>query len=286
METIGQPRYGSAVRYHRAALASILIATACGDGGGFPDAAPPDSPPPGGTFTLSWTVNGSSGSNLPAACDDAGATDILIGYRRTGSAAGDNIVFRCSEGTSTSPTLPPGDYIIDIGLPLAGVEDPIVILPLQVTLTSGNDTALDPVDFVFAAIGSLVLEIQAVFDALPRANCIPIAQAGAGIDSVLISLVKDSACVSTTFDIAAGATWPAGTYPSDCSTSYLSCIDSDQLLTAADMPSGEYSVSISGFTGGFPCWSGTRTVRVPAVNQTGQFEAGLSYVEGANCPAL
>src|SRR5688572_783510 len=80
-------------------------ALGCGSGGGFPDAPPIDSPPPGGTFKLDWAVHDSNGTAI--SCDDVGASWVNALVRNRAAVGGSTEVFTCSNLTSTSPPIPP-----------------------------------------------------------------------------------------------------------------------------------------------------------------------------------
>jgi len=116
-------------------LACVFFVAACGSGGGFPDARPPDGPPPMGAFSVTWTVTDAMGKPIPCTfkfgttnCD----TDLAAGYKMLScTASGGNWVAVFQTGTldgtptffpiddvpsaqlETMPaTLPPPDYVM------------------------------------------------------------------------------------------------------------------------------------------------------------------------------
>jgi hypothetical protein len=85
---------------------------------------------------------------------------------------------------------------------------------------------------------------------------------------VVISL-RDGAgdCTPTDFDIAAGATLPAGTYSSDCAVAF-DCIEGDQQITATGVVGGQRSLEIVGLIGDGPCYETNVGFTMPGNDET------------------
>ena len=76
-------------------------------------------------------------------------------------------------------------------------------------------------------------------------------------------------CTPVTFDIAAGATQPAGTYTTDCTTpAAYACIESDQdVIARPTIPTGSYRLRVVGQSGGTDCWLKQAQFDVPAAGE-------------------
>jgi hypothetical protein len=109
--------------------------------------------------------------------------------------------------------------------------------------------------------GSLVLS----FAALPATtNCKPARMNGAGITGITITLVQVAGgCAPVTF-IRSRGTAQLGTYTVNCSSpAVATCIETDETLTVASMPSQRYTIQVRGKIGAIDCWTNDDTLDVP-----------------------
>ena len=236
----------------------LVVAVGCGSGGGFPDARPIDAPPPGGTFSLDWSLTNTS--NQPITCDEIGGLSVTALLRNRDVQGGSTEVFTCGTLMGTSQALVPGIY--DIDFELNGVSGLIATAPKQmgIVVTSGGNVQLAPVAFSVDATGGMKLHFTTNH---AGGNC----AAGAGITQTTITLSKVStgACSPVTFTIAAGATQPASTYTVNCTTPAIGpCIDDDQELSVSGIPSGTYVIHVRGKAGA-DCWKNDDQLPVPPV---------------------
>lgn len=237
-----------------------LMWSACRSGEATPDASFVDAPPSQGTLSLSWRLTDGTGDITCA--DVAGLSVRMLVTPAIGGFA-DIDIFGCTAGSVTSRGFDATTYDVRLELSAAAglLATPVVIN--DVVVEPGRDTNLGEFVFEVPAIGNLQFTIDS--DSLGL-NCDP-APGGGGISSVVFEL-RDAANQCTgTFDIAAGATQPAGTYASDCSTAY-GCIENDQPITVSNIPSGSYRLIIRADKGGLPCYERTSQFEVPGNNLT------------------
>ncbi len=260
-------------------LTSVIAAClcACGDGGGFPDAAPPDAPPPGGTFSLAWTLT--NAAHMPITCADVGASSVVVTLRDRAKEGGFTETFACSEGHGTSPAVPPAIY--DLDFELTGGGQTLATSPRQgmVTIGSNMDVDLMPISFAVDATGAMDLRLTAN---KPGGNCKPVSAMGAGITAMTITLVHTAgACEPVTFTITAGSTKPGGTYTVNCTSPQTApCIETDQNLNVVTMPSGGYTIHVRGKIGTADCYKNDDTLQVPSVGRTLTTTLNLGYQMG------
>lgn len=250
-------------------LAAVAAAGAAGgcegcDGGGFVDAAPPDSPPPG-TLSLTWAVTDANGQ--PISCDQIGAQAVTLSIRKAGAAVGETAVFSCSSGGGTTQGFGPGTYVVDFEL--VDTAGRLATLPRRggIVVESGRDTPLGESVFEVNAVGGLDLALKA---SGALSNCGPANQMGAAWNNVTISLTRPGGvCQPGTVMVTAGAMGGmAGTYTLTCPTpATLPCIESDQRLTAMGLPSDAYTIHIRGLAGGNQCWINDDPIQVPALGR-------------------
>ncbi|MGE0402231.1 MAG: DUF1833 family protein [Kofleriaceae bacterium] len=262
---------------------ALLSLAACGDGGGFPDAPGPDSPPPNGTFSLAWSVTDEGGA--PVTCEQVGAQTVTAVLRSPAIQGGSTEVFSCSSGMATSPGIAPGEYQIDFELNGAPSTAPVIkTAPRQdIQIKSNENTTLMPISFAVNAKGGLALSLSAL--GVTAGNCETTANMGAGIDQLTITLERtsDVSCAAVTFDVSAGAMGTAGTYTVNCSTpATIGCLDADQVLSVADMASGGYRIHIRGRSG-TDCYVNDDLLAVPALGMTLTRTLNLAKTTGA-CP--
>jgi len=260
-------------------LCLLGAVAACGGGGGFPDARVIDAPVPTATFSLTWTL--SDASSQPLACDRVGATTVTVLAHNQAFDGGQTEVFTCSTGMGTSQKVFPGTW--DFDFQLTSATGVLTTVPGQhgVTLTAGQNTALQPLAFSVDATGGLSLTL-----ATNRSGGNCAAQPGGGdIQSTTITLVhsSDQSCEPVTFTISG-----AGTYMVNCVNAVQApgCIDSNQTLTVASMPSDGYTIHVrSTVSGGSTCWSNNDSLQVPPMGQTLTKTLNLAYATGTSgCP--
>lgn len=249
----------------RFSIGLYLLLAACGGGGGFPDAPSPDDPGPTGNFMVTWSVIDQNNEPLP--CERIAAQTVTTLAHNLAYEGGTPEAFSCSTGMGTSQALVPGTYEMDFEL--YGVSGLLAKGEKQVPVTiAGNQTTtLDPVTFQVEALGGLELALST---GKPGGNCGATTADGAGIEQVSITLKhgSDGTCEPITLTISDGATQPGGTYTIDCANPVeRPCIESDQVLSATDVPSDAYSITVQGKVGGKVCWLNGDSIQVPPLKQ-------------------
>lgn len=245
----------------RLAVASLLTAlsvvAACGDGGGFPDAALPDSAPPGGTVSIAWSVTDANAQPIP--CGRVLAQSVTMVLVNRNIAGGSTEVFPCSSSMGTSSPLRPGTY--DIRFELRGTIGMLATAPEQmaVEIVSGQNTELAPLAFSVDATGGMELTLDA---GKTGGNCAAMAMMGAGITQATITLrhTANGMCEPVTFTLSGG-----GTYTVNCATPTVlpRCIETTETLTVDAMPSGsDYLIQVRA-RGTGNCYTNDDTLAVP-----------------------
>ena len=259
-----------------------VVATlfACGDGGGFPDAREIDAPPPPGRFTIAWSVTDANGA--PVTCDQIGAISVTVSLRNRAVQGGFTEVFTCGTGMGTSEGIAPGRYDLTFSLVGPG-GDPmmdgllVTAAPEQdVEITSGAETALAPLTFAVQATGGLALTVDAP---ATGDNCAPVAQQGAGITAMTLSLERGGVCQPVTLMVG---TMP---YTVNCTTpTPRACIENTETITATNLPSGTYTIRIRGSRGADECFSNNDQLPVPPLGRTLTRALNLAQAQSpANC---
>lgn len=263
-------------------VASIAVAAAAASGctgcddGGFPvDAAMPDATLRG-TVSLAWSLTDLNGR--PIQCDEVGATFVFLELRSKSTLSGTVASFSCGNSPSMSPPLEVGAY--DIRFELHGPALTSVPAPMQsdVVIAANEDTRLQPVTFAVDTTGQLVLGVTAP----PRAtNCGGTSMMGAGITTMTITLVRgDGGCAPVTFVRTRGST-TVGNYTVNCSSPQVSsCIENDETLTVASLPSGPYTIHVRGKIGAADCWANDDTFSVPAQGKARVDTLNLAFKSG------
>jgi hypothetical protein len=227
------------------------LVAGCGDDAGPPDARVPDSAPANGTISLTWSI--ADGATV-LTCAQVGSQVVGLTVREVDSPFAQTDAVSCSAGAGAT-SVAPGTY--DVTVSLGGVDVPDVSFQ-DLVVTSGQDTAAGDAHFEVQAIGGFSFQMVAG----AGGNC------AGGVDAVSLALaLLDGTCVPATFDIAAGASNPADTYTTSCTTPapYPGCIESDQLVTAQPtIATGSYRLHIDADVGGSTCWSRTPQFDVPA----------------------
>jgi hypothetical protein len=262
----------------------ITLSTACGGGGGFPDArVKEDAPPPTGTFKLAWSLV--DANNAAITCDRVTGQVVVATLRSTDIVGGMTEVFTCATGMGESQGIAPGNYSIDFELD-GGTGSGMTLASVpkmdNVQITSGSSTALPPIVFQVDATGNLAAHIAAV-KAGTTSNCAAVAAGGAAITSMTLTMteVSGGAC-ETGVMFAIGPSTMGGTattsFMVDCGAPMdLGCIETDQTVTATGMPSGNYLVHVRGDVGAAECWKNDDQLAVPAAGGTKTTTLNLGF---------
>lgn len=260
----------SAMSAVRGVVLSTVLVAACGDGGGFADARPIDSPPAPGAFSLAWTVKDTVGNVLP--CDQIGAQTVTVLTRNRAVQGGSTEVFTCGTLMGSAQGLTPGTY--DMDFELGGVGGAvgtgiIATSPKQmgVVIKSGETIALMPLAFAVDATGGIKLNITAN---KPGGNCGSVANNGAAITGMTLTLqhTTGGACEPVTFTFPANATLPGGSYTVNCGApSVAPCIEADQQLSVAGVKSDGYQLRVRGKKAAADCWTNDDTMSVPPLGR-------------------
>ena len=246
-----------------ARVVALAALTACGGGGGFPDAAGPPDATPTGTFSVDWSlVKMADGS--PLACDPIGAQSVTLVLRNRAKEGGFTEVFSCTSKTGTTPLQEIGTY--DINFELNGISGLIATGAEQrgVVISEGADTKLAPVTFTVNAVGALNLSVDAQ---KPGGNCAPLANNGAGITTMSIALnhASGGACEPVTLMIGAVP------YTVNCANpTKVACFEKTVAITAPSVPSDNYLIHIRADQSGpnVNCYSNDDSMRVPPNGMT------------------
>lgn len=263
------------------ALGALGLVGACGSGGGFPDAPGRDGPPANGTFSLAWSLTDTNGG--PLTCDRIGAQEVTVLAHNRAFEGGLTEVFSCSTGSGTSEGLVPGTY--DLQFELDGASGALATAPPQlgVMIPSGGTAQLAPLTFAVDATGALALNLST---GKPGGNCGATSAMGAGITGTTITLVhaSDGACAPITLQVSAGASGTAGTYTINCTTPMTTgCLEADQTLTAAGVPSDNYTIHVTGLVGASACWTNNDSIQVPALGKTLMRTLNLAHQMTPGC---
>jgi hypothetical protein len=243
----------------------LCALAACGGGGGFPDARVIDAPPTG-TFALTWSVI--DHESQPISCERIAGQSMTVLTRNLAFEGGSTQVFSCSTGMGQSQAVVAGTYELNFeltgtfGLLARGEPQRSVVIPPHGT------KELDPVVFQVPALGNVELQVSS---GQSGGNCAANNAGGAGIDAMTITLARNSdlACQPVTFDISAGATRPAGSYTIDCANPVqVPCIEHDQVLSAAMIPSDGYTVRVRGRVNQKDCWINNDSIQIPPLDKT------------------
>lgn len=240
---------------------AVCVLAACGDTGGFPDAAVPDAAPTG-TFSLMWSVIDQD--SAPLACSRiSGQTMTMLAHNKAFSG-GETQIFTCDGAMGQTQAMIAGTY--DLGFELHGTSGVLATAPqrMNVELAPNTNTPLTPpVVFQVEALGDVAFQLAAIG---VTGNCAA-APGGAGIETMTIALTRnsDGACEPITLAISGG-----GTYTVNCTSPVeVACIESDQVLTASDISSDGYTIRVRGNTSTADnCWINNDTIQVPPLGLT------------------
>lgn len=230
-----------------------------------------------GQVQILWTI---AIGGHPVTCATAGAVSVQL---RLHPASGSDLLFGypCADGHALSSPVPVGPY--DAMLSLISADGALFgTLPAQhlsVDAAQGAQgapfafdlsTGFGHVDLSLAALGT-VSHCAAQPD-------------GAGITAQVLTLRDaEGVCIPVTFQrIRAGV--PNGTYTVNCATPVAGpCIEQDETLSVDALPSGPYTISVTGLTGDAHqiCWFGHDVLQVPASSYAKTVQ--LSRVGGQGC---
>jgi len=242
------------------ACALLISVPACKKGTFSPDAGVTDAAFEQGTLSFSWKLT--DGTNDITCGQVAGISMRVLITPAIGGFA-DIDIFNCDVGQVTTRPFDANTYNVRLELSAAAGLLAEAVVINDVVLPQGGNTDLGEFVFEVPIQGSFKFLIDA--DALGL-NC-DAAPGGGGINNVTFALRDASNQCVGTFDIAAGATQPAGTYVSDCVTAF-GCIENDQEITVSDLTSGPYRLTITADKGGLPCYSRSPQFDVPGNNLT------------------
>jgi len=252
----------------------------CGGGDGFADAAVDAAVP--GTVTLAWSLTDLSGN--PITCAQIGANTIALQLQGR-KTAGVLVSLSCDRGSGTSQPVAPDTY--DVSIELHGVGLTTVVVPDQnkVVVHPGADTPLAPVVFQVDPTGGLVVALLAVPQITSNCGDPP---AGAGITATTITLQHETTgpCEPVTFTHTKGATVLAP-YKINCSSPLVvNCIENDESLSIASLPSGPYTIHIVGKINNAACWKNDDALQVLPQGKSQSIAFNLAYHrETVGCPA-
>jgi hypothetical protein len=229
-------------------LASLAGCGGCGGDDGFPIDATTIVVP--GTATLAWTITDPSGHPITCAQIGANAVVLQLTGRKT---AGVLASLACDQGSGKTQDLPPDTY--DVSIELHGAKLTPVVVPdqLGVIVAPGRDTMLAAVTFKVDPNGGLALSFKAVPQLTTNCGQPP---TGAGITTTTIALQHEVSgpCEPLTFTHTKGAVVLAP-YTVNCgSPMVVGCIETDETLAAASVPSGAYTIHVIGKINGADCW--------------------------------
>ena len=266
------------LRFDMARLTALyLLLAACGGGGGFPDAPEPDARP-SGKFSVDWSVIDSNSS--PLSCDRIAAQSMTVLMHNREFEGGSTEAFGCNTGSGTSQSVIAGTY--DMDFELSGTFGVLQRAPSQhsIEIVPNTTTRLAALTFQIDATGALALTLAS---GKQGGNCEPVNQnpPGAGIDTMSITLnhASDStACEPITLNIAAGTTRPATVYTINCTTPVdAPCIEADQTISAAGVPSDAYTIRVRGKIANKVCWSNDDSIQLPPLGKVLMRTLNLGY---------
>jgi len=257
------------------------LAGGCGGGEGFASDAAIDAAVPG-TVTLAWSLADPSGN--PITCAQVGASTVALQLqgRRT---AGVPVSLSCDHSPATSQLLAPDTYDVSIELHGAGLTSVVVPDQNNVVVRPGANTQLGPVVFKVDPTGALVASLHAGPQITSNCGGPP---SGAGIATTTIALQHDAngPCEPITFTHTKGTT-TLEPYTVNCSApQVVGCIENDESLSVASLPSGPYTIHIVGKINAAACWKNDDSLQIPAQGKTQTTVFNLSYhPEIPGCPA-
>lgn len=245
--------------FRRLFVPVALVAIGC-DGSGFPDAPLPDATT-FGNVSVAWKLVDAEGNAV--ACDRVGARTVGLTLRDQNGIAGVPASFSCGNSPSTTQLIKTGTYNIGFQLNGDGGTITTAMDQIGVEVTAGATAVVDPVTFVVDAKGGLTLALRAQG---ATSNCKP---DGAGITGTTLTMVDaGGACAAITFVRSRGGA-QTGTYTVNCAAPAVApCLETDETLSVAAMPSGPYTMHVRGKVGATDCWKNDDALQVPAQSKT------------------
>jgi hypothetical protein len=235
-----------------------------------------DAPTAKGTFSLQWAVDNATGSAI--SCDSIGGSTVNVTAHGLDVLGGTSDAFTCSRLSATSDPLPIGNY--DIEIELDGMIGTLATGPEQhaVAIATNANTPLPPVQFTVDATGGLQLKISS---GKAGGNCVA-APGGAGITGMSITLFDSTnTCVPVTFAVAADATHGAAPYVVNCTTPTVGpCIENDQTVSLAGIPSGNYTIHVVGSVAAAACYRNNDGLPVPPLGHDLTRTLNLAFQTG------
>jgi hypothetical protein len=222
-----------------------------------------------GTLSLQWSIT--DGTNTLTCADVGSGVSVRLIATPSAGGSGQIDAFSCDSGMGTSRAIPAGNYNVTVELRVSSGSLASPVNVNGVDVNAGSDTALDPISFSVTPSGNFTFMVGTE----ASGNNCDSPPTGGGISEISIELRdKAGACMAATFDIAAGAGQPAGTYTTTCpagaSFSIASgCgVEKDQLITVTGVSSGAHSMVITANKEGTTCWRRSPQFIVPANNLT------------------
>ena len=253
----------------------MVVMVACGGGNDVPDAALPDVAPAPGRFSASWNI---FAGGVQIGCDDLDTAFIGVEIVAKDALIGISDTFGCSAGTAISDALEPGLYRIKFALFDRGAVVAEVPEFTDIELKRGQTTELAPMDFEIDATGQLALHVSTG----GSTNC---GVSGVGLESLTFNFEHGGACQALSANVTAGANDPAFAFAQVCPDPVATtCIELDQAMQFASVPSGQLHVTIDGFNGGNRCWFGDATVNVPTSGSLHSETLFLVPTSAPGCP--
>jgi hypothetical protein len=262
-------------------LLPLALCAACGDDASPFDAARYDAEIPNGSLSLTWSI---TDDGVDKTCTQIGATTVTLSIVPDDQPFGTTDVLSCTSGSGTIDDIVPGRYDVTVTMAgTAGMLGDEVSFP-DVDVAPDADTPLGNAAFEVDAEGGFAFQVVAG----GTGNCTPAGSGGAGIDAMQFELEDQlGTCVEATFQIAAGASLPASEYTTSCTAPAPHvCVAQDQEISVAPtMPSGQYTMQITGFIGGLACWSRNPLFNIPAGGNVTQLpDQNLNQTGTVGCP--
>ena len=221
---------------------------------------------------MQWIVDNATGTAI--SCDSIGGSSVNVTAHGLDVLGGTSDAFTCSALTGTSAPLPIGNY--DIAVELDGLIGTLATGPDQpaVVIATDTNTPLPPVQFVVDATGGLKLNISS---GKAGGNCAA-APGGAGITSTSITLVNSAgACVPVTFNVAGGSPYTVNCVGAPTAGP---CIENNQQVSVAGIPSGNYTIHVAGSVGATACYLNNDGLPVPPLGHDLTRTLNLAFQTG------
>jgi hypothetical protein len=205
------------------------------------------SAPAQGSASLTWSIFDAL-NGQPATCATVSAVSVSLQLTSQANSGGSvTLSLPCARSGGTVE-LAVGTYRV---VPQLVTADGTVLATAQdqtATVVAGQTTALVPALFAVSTRSGF-FAVSLVTGT--GTNCRP---DGAGITGVAMFLEHSGGCAPTTLIRSRGNT-QLGTYASNCSSPPVaSCIEADEVLTAAGLQPGSYTLHVRGKKNALDCW--------------------------------